>query len=72
MFHHLDAQQKLVATVEWIDTHWKVAIGGEVVPDCCDTIEEAYSVAEREILRKFPKHTCDSCRPWHPYDGQAN
>jgi hypothetical protein len=65
-FHHLDVRPKLVATVDWNGQHWTVTVDDEVLPDCCATIEEAFSVAEQEIARRFPDHSCHQrdCRAW--------
>ena len=67
-FHNLDAAKILAATVVWNGTDWKVTIDGDIMDDCCDTIEQAYTVAEAEILRRFPAHKCETCRLWHPAD----
>jgi hypothetical protein len=73
-FHNLTAQQILAASVAWNGDNWKVTIDDHVMPDCCDTIEEAYTVAEREIARRFPSHSCQhsGCKLWqYPADGTA-
>ena len=69
--HSLDAQQFINALVSWNGKNWTVTLNDEVLPDCCDTIEEAFTVAEAEITRRAPDHTCGECRQWHPYDDGA-
>ena len=64
--HTLDTQQALNALVTWNGTNWTVTINDEVLPDCCDTIEEAFTAAELEIARRAPNHACLGCRPWQP------
>lgn len=72
-FHNLAAQQLLSATVVWNGEAWKVALDDEIVPDCCDTIEQAYTVVEREIERRFPGHSCQhsGCKPWQHFSDAA-
>jgi len=64
--HTLDTTAALRATVIWNGKTWNVHLDDEQIPDCCDTIEEAYAAAEAEIRRRFPGHTCSlpGCRPW--------
>jgi hypothetical protein len=64
--HTLDAQQALNAVVTWNGKDWTVRINDDVLPDCCDTIEEAFTAAELEIARRAPDHTCLECRQWQP------
>ena len=63
-FHAIDGRPALVATVIWSGHDWNVTVDGRVLPDCCATIEDAFSVAEREIAQLFPDHACQQCRPW--------
>lgn len=68
-FHYLEPEKLLAAIVAWNGNEWKVTIDGRIMPDCCGTIEEAYSVAEAEISRLLPEHKCgDTCRLWHAPD----
>jgi len=63
--HTLDTAAELAATVFWNGTTWNVSLNDELLPDCCDTIEEAYAAAEAEIRRRFPLHDCAlGCREW--------
>ena len=62
--HALDSVQTLKASVAWNGQSWIVTINDESLPDCCSTIEEAFSVAEKEIARRFPTHTCTGCKEW--------
>lgn len=57
----------LRALVTWNGKNWNVSLNDEPIPDCCDTIEEAYTAAEAEIRRRFPEHDCGirGCRTWH-------
>ena len=71
-FHDIETPQVLAATVVWDGQEWKVSIDGAILPDCCATIEEAFTAAEREIARQFPGHTCQSCRAWHPFADQES
>ena len=64
--HTLDEVQALNATVAWNGKGWIVKVNDDVVPDCCDTIEEAFTIAEAEIMRRAPDHTCTVCRLWQP------
>jgi hypothetical protein len=67
-YHHIDPQRVSTATVNWTGQYWQVVIDDQVVPDCCETLEEAYTVAEREMTRLFPDHTCHTtCRPWQSF-----
>ena len=66
MEHAVDTTQKLAASVAWNGESWIVTINNDLLPDCCTTIEEAFSVAEKEILRRFPNHTCVGCQEWRP------
>ena len=71
--HALAATTAITAIVQWTGTTWNVHVNDEPIPDCCDTIEEAYTVAEREILRRFPDHDCgrDGCRSWHLHEDEG-
>ena len=62
--HAVDTGQALTAVVVWNGQDWTVTINDDLLPDCCATIEEAFSVAEKEIARRFPNHTCLGCEPW--------
>ena len=62
--HAVDTERRLRASVVWSGEHWTVTINDEVLPDCCATIEEAFTVAEREVARQFPNHTCLGCKEW--------
>ena len=65
--HAVDAQLTLRASVAWNGETWTVTIDDALLPDCCSTIEEAFSVAEKEIARRFPHHACLGCKEWqHP------
>ena len=69
--HTLDTAAELAATVFWNGTTWNVSLNDELLPDCCDTIEEAYAAAEAEIRRRFPLHDCAlGCREWQQF-GEA-
>ena len=63
--HRLDTQSVHVK-VTWSGKGWIVMVNDETMPDCCDTIEEAFTVAETEISRLAPGHTCADCQPWEP------
>ena len=66
--HTLDTAAELAATVFWNGTTWNVSLNDELLPDCCDTIEEAYAAAEAEIRRRFPLHDCAlGCREWQQF-----
>jgi hypothetical protein len=62
--HSVDAQQTLWASVAWNGDDWTVTVNNDVLPDCCSTIEEAFSAAEKEMARRFPNHTCLVCKEW--------
>ena len=62
--HALDTVQTLKASVVWNGESWIVTVNDDLLPDCCSTIEEAFSVAEKEIARRFPAHTCMGCKEW--------
>ena len=64
--HTLDELRALNAIVAWNGKGWIVKVDDDVVPDCCDTIEDAFTVAEAEIMRRAPNHTCTGCQPWQP------
>ena len=64
--HTLDTMQAINALVVWNGKQWTVTINDDVLPDCCDTIEAAFTAAELEIMRRAPNHTCQSCQPWQP------
>lgn len=66
--HTIDGRPVLVATVAWNGNDWNVTVDGQTLPDCCATIEDAFTVAEREIVRLFPDHACQTCRQWEPED----
>ena len=68
--HAIDPARRITALVAWSGDGWTVKINDDLVPDCCETIEEAFSVAEKEIVRRFPEHACQDCRPWQP-EGEA-
>ena len=69
--HSLDAAAELAAKVIWNGTKWNVSLNDELLPDCCDTIVEAYAAAEAEIRRRFPLHDCAlGCRAWQHF-GEA-
>ena len=70
ILHTLDTQQPLNALVAWNGKDWTVPVNDDVLPDCCDTIEQAFTAAEMEIARRAPNHTCLACRPWQPH-GEA-
>ena len=71
MRHALEGQQVLSAVVLWNGKNWTVKVNGDVLPDCCDTLEDAFTVAEAEVTRRAPGHTCAECRQWHPFDEDA-
>jgi hypothetical protein len=62
--HAVDTNQTLTASVTWNGESWTVIVNNDVLPDCCSTIEEAFSAAEKEMARRFPSHTCVVCREW--------
>jgi hypothetical protein len=64
--HTLDTQQAIHALVTWNGKDWTVTIDDVVLPDCCETIEQAFTAAELEIARRAPAHTCLSCQQWQP------
>ncbi len=64
MEHAVDSKQTLKALVVWNGETWTVTINDDLLPDCCSTIEEAFSVAEKEMARRLPNHTCLGCREW--------
>jgi len=70
--HALDTEKFIHALVTWNGKSWTVKLNDEVLPDCCDTIEDAFTVAEAEIVRRAPDHTCGECRQWQPYDEGAS
>src|SRR5688572_29252542 len=65
--HALDTERFINALVSWNGKSWIVKVNDEVLPDCCDTLEEAFTVAEAEITRRAPDHACAECRHWQPY-----
>ena len=69
--HALGAEQVLNALVSWDGKSWTVWVNDEVLPDCCDTLEDAFTIAEAEIARRAPDHFCSECRQWHPFDDGA-
>ena len=62
--HAIDSGQTLKALVVWNGDGWIVTINDDLLPDCCSTIEEAFSVAERELARRLPDHICVGCKGW--------
>ena len=62
--HAVDTNQTLRASVAWNGDNWTVTVNDDVLPDCCDTIEEAFTAAEQEMARRFPNHTCVVCKEW--------
>jgi hypothetical protein len=65
--HSLDGSQRVTAGVSWNGESWIVKVNEDVLPDCCSTIEDAFTAAEREIASRFPGHSCVSCQPWEPH-----
>jgi len=64
--HSVDGSQRITADVSWNGESWIVKVNDDILPDCCSTIEDAFTVAEREIAHRFPDHSCFSCRLWEP------
>ena len=65
--HTVDTTQAINALVAWNGKDWTVTVNDEVLPDCCETIEAAFTAAELEIMRRAPNHTCQECKPWQPW-----